>query len=130
MNLLLLFSHSLTPDQLDDARAQGIMDVIALPADLQAAFSHVPPGLPSLLAYAQPFCHFIGQYARPGDRVLIQGDFGLTYLLVDFCRQQGLTPIYATTERSVSETVNDDGSVTKKSTFRHKRFREYEAWKS
>jgi len=118
----LLFSHRLTEEQIVDAKKHlGITHFRALPDDLQRLFSAVPPELESLKTYAEPFKTYLKQEASKGDVVLIQGDFGLCFLLANFCKQEELLPIYATTKRIVLEK---DG--IKISKFKHIRFRRYE----
>lgn len=124
--LILLFSHRLTPVQEGDARKNlGIASFVSLPKDLQEAWSQVPPGLDSLEGYQELFVSFLSKNATVGDYVLIQGDFGLTYLMVREARALGLVPVYATTRRESSEIQEADGSVKKTVSFRHVRFRVY-----
>lgn len=126
--LFLIFSHTLTPEQVLDAEASlGVSEFIGLPPDLQTLFSQVPADLESLQQYLRPIFNWIDQNASDNDDyVLIQGDFGATYLLVDYCKTFGYAiPIYATTERAVINETQEDGSVTVQRIFRHKRFRKY-----
>jgi hypothetical protein len=59
--------------------------------------------------------------------VLIQGDFGVTVSLVNYCLTHRLgIPVYATTQRQSVDTVQPDGSVVTQRVFRHCRFRRYE----
>jgi hypothetical protein len=57
--------------------------------------------------------------------VLIQGDFGATFLMVNFAFEKGLIPIHSTTEREATEELQPDGSVRLSHRFLHKRFRKY-----
>jgi hypothetical protein len=125
--LFLLFSHTLTEEQLADARRSlQITECLALPPDLQARWSNVPPDLPQIAPHLQPIIHWLQQEAHPGDYVLIQGDFGAIYLLVQAAWDQGLTPIYATTRRQVIETPLPDGRIQVQRVFQHVRYRVYE----
>ena len=120
--LHLLFSHTLTPEQIEDAKTNwGVSAFAPLPKDLQRRFSNVPPELESLKAYAEPFKAYLKEEATEEDIVLIQGDFGLCFLLANYCKVHDLIPVYATTERIVQEK---DG--VKLSIFKHIRFRKYE----
>ncbi|CZE46263.1 CRISPR-associated protein Csx20 [Campylobacter geochelonis] len=122
MKLLLLFSHSLTNEQIKDAKnSLKITEFISLPQDLQSRFSQVPAELESLDEFAKPFYEFIKASATKGDFVLVQGDFGLSYKLVEFCKRANLKPVYATTKRDV--VIDEDG--VKRSIFKHVKFREY-----
>jgi hypothetical protein len=126
--LYLLFSHHITPEQQADAEASlGVNRLEALPADLQALFSNVPPDLESLYEYLQPIRQWLAERVQADDFVLIQGDFGVTVSLVHYCIANRLgTPVYATTQRQSVDTVQPDGSVVTQRVFRHCRFRRYE----
>ncbi|MDX1904535.1 MAG: CRISPR-associated protein Csx20 [Thermonemataceae bacterium] len=126
MNLYLLFSHSLTPEQIQDAQENWqIKNFIALPEELQSTWSNVPPLLSSLKTYLKDIFLWLEQ-AQKADKVLIQGDFGATYLMIQFARQRKLVPIYSTTTRKVIETVLPDGSIHTERLFVHQQFRIYE----
>jgi len=125
-NLFLLFSHSLTPDQVEDAKQSlGVSNFVSLPADLQERFSNVPADLKSLTEYLQPICKWLSEQVRAGDYVLVQGDFGATYSLVNHCKLIGAVPVYATTERKSIDITQPDGSVVTQRIFKHKIFRRY-----
>jgi hypothetical protein len=127
-NLHLFFSHKLTDEQIADAREHwGVSAFVPLPDDLQKMFSNVPPDFDAagLRAYSEPLYAYIREYVHTGDCVLVQGDFGLTFLLVNFLIQHGAIPLYATTERASLDVKNPDGSITTQRIFRHKIFRKY-----
>ena len=124
--LILLFNHQLTPDQELDARQQlEITRVVEPPEDLRELWGNVPPDLPELGAYLEPIKHWLAAHAAPGDCVLIQGDFGATYLMVNFAFERSLVPVYATTERAATEEIQPDGSVKLTHRFQHKHYRFY-----
>ncbi|NCO60062.1 MAG: hypothetical protein COZ70_02650 [Deltaproteobacteria bacterium CG_4_8_14_3_um_filter_51_11] len=126
--LFLLFSHSFTRLQEKDAISTlGVERIVALPPELQALWSDIPPGLDSLECYLEPLKAWIEKSARPGDFVLVQGDFGACYLIVRFSMSKGLCPIYSTTERKAAENVGPDGTVRLTHEFMHVRFRRYGA---
>jgi len=124
--LILLFNHHLTPDQEFDAREKlSIMKVVEPPEPLRALWANVPPDLDELDAYLEPIKQWLLDHARPDDCVLVQGDFGATYLLVNFALECGLVPVYSATEREATEEPQPDGSIKLSHRFLHKRFREY-----
>ena len=125
--LLLCFSHTLTKEQQEAARRElGVHTWISLPPELQEKFQQVPPNLSSLREYVQPIFLWLEREGKGGDYVLIQGDYGLTFLLVQKAFALGLQPIYATTARHTRETRQPDGSLRIERVFRHVRFRHYE----
>ena len=71
-----------------------------------------------------PIKDFLKENSHFGDVVLIQGDFGAVYHMVNFSKNLGLKSVYATTNRDIEEIVVDNQTI-KKSVFRHVIFREY-----
>jgi hypothetical protein len=127
-NMHLFFSHKLTDEQIADAQENlGVSAFVPLPEYLQKKFSNVPPDFDAagLCEYAEPLYAYIHEYVHMGDYVLVQGDFGLTFLLVNFLIEHGAIPLYATTERVSFDVKNPDGSITTQRIFRHKIFRRY-----
>ncbi len=74
----------------------------------------------------EPIIKWLDEKSNVGDFVLVQGDFGAVFLMVDFCLNNGLIPIYSVTKREASEEVLEDGSIVKVSRFNHIAFRRYE----
>lgn len=128
--MFLLFSHNLTQTQIDDAQnSLEIKEFVSLPNDLQMGWSNIPSEIESLKEYLIPFRNFLTENSEYDDVVLIQGDFGAVYQMVNFAKDLGLKAVYATTTRVIEEIVVDDKTV-KKSIFEHRRFREYGIWKN
>lgn len=123
--LFLLFSHTLTEAQEMDAReALGIETFMTLSSQLQTLWSNIPPQITELDAYLEPLKAYIRNEACENDVVLIQGDFGGCYEMVNYVKSLGLTAVHSTTMRDVVEkTVN--GKVEKFSRFEHVIFRKY-----
>jgi len=125
--LFLLFSHSLTSEQKQDAQdSLGVSEFVSLPVELQQMFSNVPPELEELDDYLRPIINWLDCNSDEDDYTLIQGDYGATYSLVSHYKKlQYTTPVYATTERKSVDTIQDDGSIVTTRVFKHKRFRKY-----
>ena len=123
--LFLLFSHTLTEAQEMDAReALGIETFMTLSSQLQTLWSNIPPQITELDAYLEPLKAYIRNEACENDVVLIQGDYGGCYEMVNYVKSLGLTAVHSTTMRDVVEkTVN--GKVEKFSRFEHVIFRKY-----
>jgi hypothetical protein len=123
--MFLLFSHDLTQTQIDDGKENLKIDIfVSLPNNLQKAWSNIPSDTLSIKEYLLPFCDFLVEETNLEDIVLIQGDFGAVYQMVNFAKALGLKTVYATTRRVIEEVVIDNKTV-KKSIFEHRRFREY-----
>lgn len=125
-NLFLLFSHSMTPMQEEQARIElGVEKIIEPPINIRSLWSALPPEEETLLSLLEPVIQWVDQEARKEDYILIQGDFGACYLLVQHAMESGYIPIYSTTERKAEEKILDDGGVQLTHTFRHVCFRKY-----
>jgi len=124
--LFLIFNHQLTQAQEDDARSSlGIDRIVPLPPEIHDLWSAIPPDLPEISNYLSPVREWIEASSKPGDYVLIQGDFGACHLMVQFAQNRGLIPIYSTTRREAAEEPQPDGSVRLIHRFEHRIFRRY-----
>ena len=122
--MYLLFSHTLTDNQINDAiKNLNIEEFIYLSDELQKKWSNVPPELENIKEYARDFEEFLKD-ANVNDYILIQGDFGLTCHMVQYAKKKKLVPVYATTKR-VSKDLRKDGKIIKVSEFKHIKFRKY-----
>lgn len=128
--MFLVFSHSLTQSQREDAVSNfGIDEFVTLPDELKKIWASIPPEAKSIRLCVDKIAEWIKQNSSQGDYVLVQGDFGATLLIVDFCFENGLIPVYSTTARDADEKTFADGTVKVQRTFKHVRFRKYERWK-
>jgi len=118
--MLVLFNHTLMEDQRRDARLSlGVDEFVHPPSGVSAAWGHVPAEVESISAHLAPVFLWLEEAADIGDYVLVQGDFGACYLVVGFCVDRGLRPVYATTRRDARELVCNDGSVKLIHVFKH-----------
>lgn len=124
--LFLLFNHRVTSDQEVDAKVSlGVSMIIEPPESLKALWQNVPPERDAITGYLLPVQAWLSEKAGPGDYLLVQGDFGATYLMVHFAFEIGMVPIYSTTERMAVENHKEDGIVELTHDFKHRRFRRY-----
>jgi hypothetical protein len=125
-SILFLFNHTPTDIQLEDARLSlGIGAVRFFPEELRNVWSKVSPQLEGIDEWIEPIRGWVAENSTEGDYMLIQGDFGATYLMVLFAMQRGLIPVYSTTDREAVEELGPEGSVKLVHRFRHVRFRRY-----
>ena len=104
----------------------GVTVIIAPPEDIQDPWSQVPAETDSLVEYLAPVLDWLGEMAAPGDFVLIQGEFGATWLAVKEAFSLGLIPVYSTTRRQAVKEHLPNGDVEVRHLFSHVRFRRYE----
>lgn len=124
--MIFIFNHHPTEDQIADARAAfGIASIIEMPPDIKAVWQQIPSDVPLIAPTLEPVKKWLTQNSDQGDIVLIQGDFGATFLMVNFAMESGLMPVYATTKREASEVQHADGTIRTAHLFRHQRFRLY-----
>ncbi len=125
-SLFLIFNHEITPVQESDARdSLGVQRIINMPGDLKELWRQIPPALPKISAYLKPVKDWLAGHARKNDYVLIQGDFGACFIMVNVAFETGLIPVYSTTEREAVEEQQSDGAVKLVHNFKHQSFRKY-----
>ena len=125
-DLFIFISHKLTDNQMKEAKDKfNIQNFIYMSENLQKKWSGIPADLYSLKEYLKPFRKFLVKNSVKGDYILIQGDPGAVYYLVQYVKSIDLTPIYSTSNRKVKETSN---GIAIKSIryFKHIQFRKYE----
>lgn len=118
-----LINHTLTREQEEDARKNLNVDKFINIAD--ASWSDIDPSEKSIIKFVEVYKDKLRSQAKAGDILLVQGDFGATYNMIRFAKNMGLIAVYATTNRIVSEQL-ENGKVVIKREFKHARFREYE----
>lgn len=124
--LILIFSHVLTDKQIEDARENFKIDeFIYLPKELQTKWSLVPPDEKDISYITREVKEWLEKVATKEDYILVQGDFGATYDVVNYCRSKGLKAIYSTTNRRAKEVRAKDGKIELTHIFEHVMYREY-----
>src|SRR5690554_1401835 len=84
-DLYLLFSHELTEKQKRKAYEElTIREIHDLPDDLKGLWSQIPPEIPEVSGYLQPILEWLDNQVQEGDYLLIQGDFGATFWMVQW----------------------------------------------
>lgn len=125
--LYLIFNHQITCRQKHDAReSMGVDKVIELPPELDPLWRQISPNLESIKNYLKPVKDWLASHAQKNDYILIQGDFGACYIMINFAFKIGLIPVYSTTKREAVEQHGDDGTVKLVHHFKHQIFRRYE----
>ena len=124
--MLLIFSHKLTDIQIKDAKTNlDVDEFIYLPNELQSIWSNISPYEYDINKELEGIYEWIDRNSSMGDYILIQGDFGATYQLVNYCKLKDLRPIYSTTKREAIEIKKDDNTIVLSHKVSHIRYREY-----
>lgn len=124
--MFLVFSHRLTPEQENDAQdVWGVTSFIAIPPGLKKIWEQIPADLENISNVILPIQQWVKREADKNDVVLIQGDFGATWLLVNFALRAQLIPVYSVTQRDAREVLQPDGAIKTTHVFKHRRFRLY-----
>jgi len=125
--MLLVFSHRLTGLQIQSAKdSLKVEDFMYLPEDLQHLWSNIPPEAEDINNYIKEIVNWIDKIGKKNDFILVQGDFGATYGVVNHCILKGLTAIYSTTKREAKEIKNIDGTISLTHKVDHVTFRQYQ----
>lgn len=124
-NIFLLFSHTLTEMQKKDLKENhGVEEMIYLPPHLQEIWSNVDPEIVEDNKL-QKVLDYVIERSKKKDYVLIQGEWGFVYKSINFFKETNRIPIYSTTKRDVIETTQFDGTIIKKSVFKHIKYKKY-----
>ncbi len=125
--LMVIFNHTLTEAQREDAVAGlGISEIVLPSGELSDFWASIPPEPESIADQLDIFYRWLTDSGVPGDYVLSQGGFGATVLLVKYALNIGLKPVYSTTRRKAFEEVLVNNEVKVSHCFKHVRFRLYE----
>ncbi|WP_427338319.1 CRISPR-associated protein Csx20 [Caloranaerobacter sp. DY30410] len=129
MNLLVILSHELSDFQIEEAKSKlDVGTIKTLPDTLKEIWSNLNPKGELPVDKLNLIRDWVLKESYEEDYVLVQGDFGATFYIVDFCFKYNRIPIYATTARKVEETKVDNKVVTKR-VFVHENFRKYLRYK-
>jgi hypothetical protein len=121
--MFVLISHPMTEAQKRDAKERfGIEEFVVID---NARWKEIPPTTDTIAPILQDLMDFIAKKCNNGDYLFVQGDFGATYLMVNFAFKHHLIPVYATSKREVTEE-RDGEEVKTIRIFKHVRFRAYE----
>ncbi len=127
IKFLVLFNHTLTPVQQKDASdSLGIDQILYPPHSLRELWANFPPEPVVLAQYLAPFFAWLEENSTAGDYLLVQGDFGACFLIVQYAFSVGLVPVYSTTQRQAVEELIGDNEVRLYHRVQHVRFRRYE----
>lgn len=128
-SVLILTNHQTDSEQILDLRKNWSVEcVIYPPADLKTLWGSVPPERESVDDFVFPVLSWLNSVYSPGDLVWVQGEWGATVSVLNWCKTYDCRAIYSTTKRVATEVKNLNG-VFLTHVFKHVRFRLYPALK-
>jgi len=112
--IILLFSHTLTEPQVKELKEDwNCEEIVYMPTELKNNWMDVTDDVD-----ISQFQKFLLENLQKGDYVLIQGEWGLTYNMINFAKENNFIPLYAGTTRKVTEHKEGD-KVIKNSVYIH-----------
>lgn len=124
MNCYCLLNHQLTSNQISELKNNYDVSNIIYPDQiLKTMWSQIP----AQKDYDQNIIDKITTWLKPAknnDILIVQGEFGTTFQIVDYALKQHLIPVHAVTERVAKEEINGE-SVKREYIFKHVCFRKY-----
>jgi len=128
-DMILLLNHELSENQIKDAvNTFGIKNFIYPPDAIRKIWMGVNPKGDDVTYQLDSVMSWLEYTTKNGDFILVQGEYGAAFFIVDYCFKTGLIPVYATSERQYAERKLIDGSVERKHVFKHIQFRRYKVW--
>ena len=131
MKCFCLLNHTLTEKQIAELKNDWHCDEIVYPSDdLAYDWGHIPATKELEFSKVFNLIHewFYNNKLKAGDIVIIQGEMGITYALIEHVKNLRAIPIYAVSERRSKDEKMVDGSTKKTSYFEHVCFRKYEPY--
>jgi len=120
--MYILMSHEMTQHQKNDAQKHlGVRSFVVMPVDV---WSQIPAEKESVESSLLQLKAQLMHEAKAGDVLLVQGDYGAIFNMVQFTKEMGMIPVYATSRRKAYEVV-DGEKITTVREFQHVRFRTY-----
>ncbi|MDR1636747.1 MAG: hypothetical protein LBR93_05360 [Treponema sp.] len=124
INAYCLLNHPLTANQIAELESRfGVERVVYPGPELGAAWGKVPAEKTLPAAYLLPFVRWLSALKK-GDVVILQGEAGATFALVDFVLARGFTALHSVTRRVARESREGE-KVFRSHVFEHVCFRRY-----
>jgi hypothetical protein len=130
--MFILMNHKLSPEQERDARDNlGVTEFVYPPKEVLDLWANVPPeaNMWDIQVDLVPIYTWFRMVLEANDVILVQGESVSTYKFVDTIRTMftmlNVRCVAATSRRESVEEQLSDGTVQKKSIFKHVRFRAY-----
>lgn len=122
--VLALISHKILPEQEQELKNRfEIVDIKFLPENLQQIWSNVLYD-DKYYTNLNEMIDYMLSILNEEDYVIVQGNWGYVYKLVEEAKKNKIIPLYAFSVRDSSEDIIN-GEVVKITKFKHQCFVEY-----
>lgn len=120
-----LLNHQLTQNQITELKEEfGAEEIIYPSEELSKMWSQIPATKQLDINIIDTILKW-HSLAQENDILIIQGEYGSTFMIVDYALKHNLVPLYAVTKRVAAEQRNDE-IVSRQYIFEHVCFRKYE----
>jgi len=122
----LLLNHQPTEEQLKDLeKVYGFFEIVEPDQKIKSFWSNIDPEMNSLERDDKALEIVDDVVKKKADSVWIQGESVMVYKVVKRLEYRNIPAFASTTKREAVEVKKEDGSVEKKSVFKHCRFVNY-----
>ncbi|MCC3867936.1 CRISPR-associated protein Csx20 [Terrisporobacter mayombei] len=126
--LIVLMSHDITDFQIEDAyKTFNINRIVEADTNIKEIWANINPKSSLDLTKLDLVINWIEKVSNKNDFILVQGEFGATFYIVDYCFKKDLIPVYSTSKRQVLEHKDGEKIITNR-IFSHQGFRKYEIY--
>ena len=101
-----------------------VTKIIEAPPNIKKIWGNIEPISDLNTVKLDEIVSWIKENSNKQDYVLVQGEFGATFYIVDYCFKNNLIPVYATSIRRVEETRQGEKVITNR-VFVHEGYRRY-----
>lgn len=123
-NAFCLLNHKPTQKQIAELQSSfDTSQIVCPPTDVTEFWAQIPPVSVLRKNELLKVVTWLDE-ANEGDIVIIQGEFGATFALVDYALMKKLIPIYAVTQRIAQEQQKGE-TIHRQYIFEHVCFRTY-----
>ena len=121
-----MLNHKLTENQEKELKEVFKSEkTVVAPSDLSWAWSAIKTDFELDYELLKEVENWISTNSEKGDCIILQGEFGHSFYLIDYCLKHELVPLHAVTEH-VENLVKNGEKIERKLVFEHKCFRKYE----
>ncbi len=126
--IILLFSHQLTESQLFELKNNyNIETILYLPNHLQEDWSNIPPDYNDIEKYLKNIKEYVLKQKSKDSimYLLVQGEYGAVYHMVNFAFANNIIPIYSASKRVYESKKIDEDRIENIHYFKHIKFQHY-----